>query len=300
MSRKVTVYSTTGKRAEQLENVTSAEWLELQGVLKEVGIPFSGMKAVVGETRVTLESEKAVLPEGDFTLFLMPVKTKSGADRKALMAAYKANPDAQAHFKSKGLQITRMKTDAIEAEMAKVGGSEVKEEKKPVEGAKEKSDVVESVKKAAAKKASEKIKKSLPDQIEEKKAEIEQLTKDGKYSEIAPVAEELKALEAEYEASQKEAEEAPASASNSELIAEKKAELDAALKAGDYGKVAVISGEIAELEKAQAEAEEAAKKAEAEAKKKAEEAEKKAKKELQDKLDREAHDLAKEFKDVRY
>jgi hypothetical protein len=36
------------------------------------------MKAVIKETKVTLENELATLPEGEFTVFLFPNKVKSG------------------------------------------------------------------------------------------------------------------------------------------------------------------------------------------------------------------------------
>lgn len=65
---------------------TSAKtWGELQNDLSSAGINISGMKSVIGETQLTLESGKAVLPEEDFTLFLMQKKTKSGSDDIASM-----------------------------------------------------------------------------------------------------------------------------------------------------------------------------------------------------------------------
>lgn len=155
--RKVTVYSTVGKKATIIET-TATDWTSLKRELSNKSISYSSMKAVVGETRNTLESDKAILPDGDFSLFLMPVKTKSGAgERKALMEAYKANPKAQEHFKAKGLQITRMKTDAIEAELKKVGVSgvveSVKAEKKAPKAEPVKSEKVSSAASAAAKAA---------------------------------------------------------------------------------------------------------------------------------------------------
>lgn len=83
----ITVFSTKGKKRSSVETDVNT-WGELKEVLGKEGIETSGFKAIVGETQTTLESSKAVLPKGltnagevtkDFTLFLTPVKTKSGA-----------------------------------------------------------------------------------------------------------------------------------------------------------------------------------------------------------------------------
>ena len=75
--RTVKVYSTQGQNR---QNVTThvGTWGELQGVLSEYDIVYAGMRAIVGETQNTLESPDAILPDGDFTLFLTPGKVKSG------------------------------------------------------------------------------------------------------------------------------------------------------------------------------------------------------------------------------
>jgi hypothetical protein len=49
------------------------------GEIKHLIPGADSMKVVVRETKVTLENDEAVLPEGDFTLFLFPEKVKSGA-----------------------------------------------------------------------------------------------------------------------------------------------------------------------------------------------------------------------------
>ena len=96
--RKITVYSTLGKNAVEF-NSQANDWKGVQAEMKEMNISFSGMKSVIGETRLTLESDRAIVPEGDFTLYLMPVKTKSGAmDRKILFQLMK---DAVASGKAK-------------------------------------------------------------------------------------------------------------------------------------------------------------------------------------------------------
>lgn len=75
--KQVTVYSTQGQN-KQVVNTSAGTWGELQSILGAHGVSYSGMKVVVGESQVTLESNAAVLPEGDFTLFLLPQKVKSG------------------------------------------------------------------------------------------------------------------------------------------------------------------------------------------------------------------------------
>ena len=77
--RKIKVYSTRGQSGIEIEtDVTSLG--ELSGVLNshDYELDLENMKAIVGQTKATLESFDSVLPEGNFTLFLMPTKTKSG------------------------------------------------------------------------------------------------------------------------------------------------------------------------------------------------------------------------------
>lgn len=101
----VKVFST--QMGEKQVDANVSTWGELKDVLSNNGISYSGMKAVIGETKVTLESSSAQLPEGDFTLFLMPKKTKSGVDhsglgyreiRARIKDILEENPDAKDHF----------------------------------------------------------------------------------------------------------------------------------------------------------------------------------------------------------
>lgn len=113
--RNVTVYSTSGKTNVKIESGATT-FGELTPQLRENGFNLDGMKAVVGETKVTLEADGAVLPDGEFKLFLMPLKTKSGADMsrsdvynkiKELIA--RDGDRASTHFLQLG-QYTRVKT----------------------------------------------------------------------------------------------------------------------------------------------------------------------------------------------
>ena len=72
-TRKVTVWSTQERSTQTIE--TSAKtWGELKNELSNVG----NTRAVIRETRNTLESGQAELPNQDFTLFLYPEKVRSG------------------------------------------------------------------------------------------------------------------------------------------------------------------------------------------------------------------------------
>jgi hypothetical protein len=118
--RVVTVFSTIGKNGETIETNANL-WSELKNQLLRLQSPIKtdGMKVIHGETKATFEHPDAVLPEGDFTLFLMPVKTKSGAmDRKDLFEKIKAfvGTDAtrKALFTVDGKNMTQLKTDFLE------------------------------------------------------------------------------------------------------------------------------------------------------------------------------------------
>jgi hypothetical protein len=76
--RKVTIYSTIGNDSKEAF-VSSTTWGDLQNELAVKQISASGMKVIIGESQLTLESNQAELPLGDFTLFFMPQKVKSGA-----------------------------------------------------------------------------------------------------------------------------------------------------------------------------------------------------------------------------
>lgn len=77
--RKVTVYNTIGGNLTSVET-SAINWGDLQDDLTRRGITHNNMSAVVGETQVSLESPAGILPAGDFQLFLVPKKVKSGID----------------------------------------------------------------------------------------------------------------------------------------------------------------------------------------------------------------------------
>lgn len=77
MTRKIKIYTTLGSPGTIETAVTTLG--DLRPELSGRGIDISGMKLLIGETRNELSEDVAILPEGDFKLYLVPSKTKSGA-----------------------------------------------------------------------------------------------------------------------------------------------------------------------------------------------------------------------------
>ena len=86
--KKITVFSTKGKKRFSV-NSTADTWGELKVQLLAEGVETQGLRSIIGETQLTLESSKAILPDYDFTLFLSPVKVKSGCDVDPFAMSYK-------------------------------------------------------------------------------------------------------------------------------------------------------------------------------------------------------------------
>lgn len=77
-SKTITLFSTGGKSGIEI-STTSTKWGELKKEIEKQGYSLSNTKAVIGKSKVNLEHPEAELPEDNFTLFLLPVKTKSGS-----------------------------------------------------------------------------------------------------------------------------------------------------------------------------------------------------------------------------
>ena len=78
MVRKIKIYTANGMPGTIETNATNLGGLK--PILRDRNINFDGMKMLVGETKNELFYDESVLPEGDFKLYLMPAKTKSGVD----------------------------------------------------------------------------------------------------------------------------------------------------------------------------------------------------------------------------
>lgn len=112
IKKTITVVS-TGSRTGKVLETSVVNWSALQTELSKLGVNHSGMKAVIGKSKVNLENPEAILPDEDFTLFLYPIRTKSGAVytpaqiasmsygevRAAIKLAIEADPEGgKAHF----------------------------------------------------------------------------------------------------------------------------------------------------------------------------------------------------------
>lgn len=79
MSRRIVIYSTIGENYKEIQSNAST-WGSLTEEFSAQGINWKGMKAVNGEDQHTYDSSEAILPDGEFSLFLMADKVKSGYD----------------------------------------------------------------------------------------------------------------------------------------------------------------------------------------------------------------------------
>jgi len=78
-TRKITVYATKGQQMKTIDSA-SGLWSELRGELSNAGYDMNSLHATENINRTDLVNDNAVLPTGEFTVFLRPMKTKSGAD----------------------------------------------------------------------------------------------------------------------------------------------------------------------------------------------------------------------------
>lgn len=121
-TRVVTVYSTKGKsKAKITTDVTT--WGDLIPLVQKEGYDVKTLHATESINRADLVSTAAILPASDFTLFLRPKQTKSGADAatmgyKELRAVIKDAVDtegdkARDHFNAGGKNYTNKSTDEL-------------------------------------------------------------------------------------------------------------------------------------------------------------------------------------------
>jgi len=76
-SRDITIYATKGKGIKTI-NTDVAEWQPLRDLLRREGYDMNSLHATESINRTDLINDNAKLPEGPFTVFLRPKKTKSG------------------------------------------------------------------------------------------------------------------------------------------------------------------------------------------------------------------------------
>jgi len=96
--RKITIVSTKIDGKKEL-NSSATTWGELKPELENNGISISDMKVMEKVSKMTLDSDAAMLPTGDVILFLTPGKVKSGSDeitahQEAMVAKLRALRDS--------------------------------------------------------------------------------------------------------------------------------------------------------------------------------------------------------------
>jgi hypothetical protein len=121
--REVTIYATRGGQMKKI--MTSVKtWGELQPLVRREGFDLGSLLAAENINKTDLVNDLAVLPEGNFRLFLRPKQTKSGApDRKECFAIIKAhiatNPGDKAKFTIDGKNMTQLSTPVVQDLVAK-------------------------------------------------------------------------------------------------------------------------------------------------------------------------------------
>lgn len=85
-SRVITIYSTKGAKKAKIETEVTT-WGELQPLVKKEGYDLDKLHATENINKSDLVNNAAVLPSGEFTIFLRPKQTKSGGRADSL--AYK-------------------------------------------------------------------------------------------------------------------------------------------------------------------------------------------------------------------
>lgn len=137
-TRKITIVSTKNNQVKNYESDVTT-WGDLNALITG-DFDLSNLKATENINKTTLEHVDAVLPTGDFRVFLRPVKTKSGQDFSKmkfgeLRATFK-DDDAVKKFltgKGNGRNWTQLKTDELRTFLTEYHSTAV-------------SNVVESVK----------------------------------------------------------------------------------------------------------------------------------------------------------
>lgn len=154
--RKVTVYSTKGKQMKEIETDATV-WSQLKQEVENEGYDINNLHATENINRTDLAHKDAKLPEGEFTLFLRPKKTKSGLDVKGmgfkeLRAIIKEDDNAKEHVAKvatkKGKSWTQLTTAELTTALTsyKASGKTVA-----------KKEVVKATPKKVSKKTSKKV-----------------------------------------------------------------------------------------------------------------------------------------------
>jgi hypothetical protein len=126
--RTVTIFSTKGSNKTKIQSDAKV-WGELKSAVAAEGYDLSTLAATENINRCGLDNDLSVLPEGDFVIFLRPVKTKSGVElpngsdtsRRELKAIIKEfGKDLKDHLKTieEGRNWTQLRTSALRKAIA--------------------------------------------------------------------------------------------------------------------------------------------------------------------------------------
>ena len=75
---EIKVFSTKANKLQKI-NVKGTTWGSVYNELENAGLINGDMKAVLRENNMTLESSNIDMPTTPYTIFVTPIKTKSGA-----------------------------------------------------------------------------------------------------------------------------------------------------------------------------------------------------------------------------
>lgn len=115
LNRKISIFSTT-RDILVLENSDLITWDQLRNTLiNDHKYDLSNLVASESYTKTTLESSEAVLPVGDFVLFLRPKETKAGVkSREELKEVIKdENNEFKIFLKAKNVLWTNTSTERL-------------------------------------------------------------------------------------------------------------------------------------------------------------------------------------------
>ncbi|ALN97166.1 hypothetical protein [Flavobacterium phage FpV4] len=145
-ARVITLYATKGAKKAKLETEATT-WGELKSLIKREGYDLDKLHATENINKTDLVNDAAVLPTGDFTVFMRPKQVKSGGrgdglSYKEIKSAIKDDftsfkEEADAHYNqeknytTKGTEILRGLLNTFVAPSG-VAKAEVKEEVAPV------------------------------------------------------------------------------------------------------------------------------------------------------------------------
>lgn len=153
--RTVTVVTTRGEK--KVIPFDGTEWSELKSKLQREGYSLDNMKCVESVKRTTLEHPKAIVPEGNFNLFLMPYKSKSGAMQRTEINSTikglieKDGQTAKDYFTVDGKNYTQVPSAKLEELINSYPGGKAAGKKVTKEKAEGIANVVKSVASSKAK-----------------------------------------------------------------------------------------------------------------------------------------------------